>query len=54
MAHPANHTEIVKAGQETFQQFVQEHQREAARTALISILEEEVTAFIGAAAYDRN
>ncbi len=54
MAHPTNHTEIAKAGQETFQQFVQERLREAVRTALISVLEEEVTAFIGAAVYERS
>jgi putative transposase len=54
MAHPANHSEIVEAGQETFQQVVRERLREAVRTALISILEEEVTAFIGAAPYERS
>jgi transposase-like protein len=54
MAHTANDNEIVKASQEVFQQFVQERLREAVRTALISILEEEVTAFIGAAPYERS
>lgn len=54
MAHTAKDTEIVKARQEIFQQFVQERLREAVRTALISILEEEGTAFIGAAPYERS
>lgn len=54
MAHQANHSENEKAGQETFQQVVRERLREAVRTALISILEEEVTAFIGAAPYERT
>jgi hypothetical protein len=48
MAQP-NDTEIIKTSQATFQHFVQERLREAVRTALIHILEEEVTAFIGAA-----
>jgi hypothetical protein len=39
MAHPTNDTEIVKAGQETFQQVVRERLREAVRSALISVLE---------------
>jgi putative transposase len=54
MAHMENDTEIIKTSQETFQQFVQERLREAVRTALLSILEEEVTAFIGAAPYQRS
>lgn len=54
MAHTAKDTEIVKARQEIFQQFVQERLREAVRTALISILEEEGTAFIVAAPYERS
>lgn len=54
MAHTTNDTEIIKTSQETFQQFVQDRLREAVRTALISILEEEVTAFIGAAPYERG
>jgi putative transposase len=52
--HSTNDTEIIKTSQEMFQQFVQERLREAVRTALISILEEEVTAFIGAAPYQRS
>jgi hypothetical protein len=39
MAHPTNDTEIVKAGQETFQQVARERLREAVRSALISVLE---------------
>jgi hypothetical protein len=54
VAHTTNDTEIIKTSQETFQQFVQDRLREAVRTALISILEEEVTAFIGAAPYERG
>ncbi len=54
MAHSTNDTEIIKTSQETFQQFVHERLREAVRTALISVLEEEVTAFIGAASYQRS
>ncbi|MBO0789380.1 MAG: transposase [Ktedonobacteraceae bacterium] len=54
MAHPANQSENERAGQETFQQVVRERRREAVRTALISILEEEVTAFMGAAPYERT
>jgi putative transposase len=53
MAQP-NDTEIIKTSQETFQHFVQERLREAVRTALIHILEEEVTAFIGAAPYEHS
>ncbi len=54
MAYTTNDTEIIKTSQETFQQLVHERLREAVRTALISILEEEVTAFIGAASYERS
>ncbi len=54
MVHPSNDSEMVSASQEMFQQFVQERLRQAVRVALISILEEEVTAFIGAAPYERS
>jgi transposase-like protein len=54
MAHTANDTEIVKARQDTFQNAVRERLREAVRAALISVLEEEVTAFIGATPYERS
>jgi transposase-like protein len=54
VVHPTNDTEIIKTSQETFQQFVRERLREAVRTALMSILEEEVTAFIGVAPYERG
>jgi len=54
MTHTANNSELVKASQEVFQQYVQESMREAVRLALISVLEEEVTAFIGAAPYERS
>lgn len=52
MAHPSNESEVLSGSQEVFQQFVQERLRQAVRVALISILEEEVTAFIGAAPYE--
>ena len=54
MAHNSNDTEIIQTSQETFQQFVQERLRQTVRIAWISILEEEVTAFIGAAPYERS
>src|SRR5579859_2006927 len=54
MAHITNDNEKVTRSQESFQQFVQEKMREAVRTALIAVLEEEVTAFIGAAPYERT
>jgi len=40
--------------QETFQQLVQERLRQAVRAALMSVLEEEVTALIGAKPYERS
>jgi putative transposase len=40
--------------QETFEQMVNERLRQAVRVALISVLEEEVTAFIGARPNARN
>jgi putative transposase len=53
MTHTDNHSEDVLASQETFEHMVRERLRYAVRTALISVLEEEVTAFIGARPYER-
>jgi putative transposase len=54
MAHKCNDSEIGSASQEAFQQFVQERIRQAVRLALIEILKEEVTAFVGAKPYERS
>ncbi len=54
MAHTKNNIEALVGSQEAFEQMVQERLRQAVRVALISVLEEEVTAFIGAQPYERN
>ena len=54
MAHQENDIETVRGSQETFEQMLQERLREAVRIVLISVLEEEVTAFIGALPYERT
>ena len=54
MTHTDNHSEDALASQAAFEQMVRERLRYAVRTALISVLEEEVTAFIGARPYERN
>ncbi len=54
MAHIPNDNEIIEASQETFAQYVHERLQQAVRLALISVMEEEVTAFIGAKRYERN
>lgn len=54
MDHTPNDSEMIKARQEMFPQLVQDRLREAVRTALISVLEEEVAAFIGAASSERR
>jgi transposase-like protein len=54
MAHTENTIEDVVRSQETFEQMVHERLRQAVRVALISVLEEEVTAFIGAGPYERS
>jgi len=48
MAHTEKHIEAGMGSQETFEQMVKDRLRHAVRVALISVLEEEVTAFIGA------
>jgi len=54
MAHIEKNIEALTASQEAFEQLVKERLRQAVRVALISVLEEEVTAFIGAQPYERN
>ena len=54
MTHTNNHSEDGLVSQETFEQMVKERLRQAVRIALMSILEEEVTAFIGAKPYQRS
>ena len=54
MAHTEKHIEAGMGSQETFEQMVKDRLRHAVRVALISVLEEEVTAFIGAQPYERT
>lgn len=54
MTHTDNHSEDVLVSQEAFGQMVKERLRQAVRIALISVLEEEVTTFIGAKPYERT
>src|SRR5436309_1854542 len=54
MAHTENTIEDVVRSQEAFERLVNERLRQAVRIALMSVLEEEVTAFIGARPYERN
>ncbi len=54
MTHTQNNSETVRGSQETFEQMLRERLRQAVRVALMSVLEEEVTAFIGALPYERN
>ena len=54
MTHTEKNIEALIGSQEIFEQFVQERLQQAVRVALISVLEEEVTAFIGASPYERN
>lgn len=54
MTYTDNHSEDVLGSQEVFEQMVKERLRHAVRAALVTILEEEVTAFIGAKPYERN
>jgi putative transposase len=54
VAHSHNDNETVEGSQETFEQLLHERLRQAVRVALISVLEEEVSAFIGALPYERT
>lgn len=54
MAHTEKPIEAEMDSQEVFEQMVKERRRYAVRVALIRVLEEEVTACIGAQPYERN
>ncbi len=54
MAHQQNDTQESEGSQETFEAMVREELQQAVRIALISVLEAEVDAFIGAVRYERN
>jgi putative transposase len=54
MAHTEQHIEAEIGSQEAFEHMVKERLRYAVRVALISVLEEEVTACIGAQPYERT
>jgi putative transposase len=54
MAHTENDTQELNASQETFEVMLREKLQQAVRTALISVLEAEVDAFIGAVHYQRT
>jgi putative transposase len=54
MAHTQNDIETREGSQEAFEQMLHERLRQAVRVALVSVLEEEVTAFIGALPYERK
>jgi len=54
MTHTGNNIEDVLRSQEAFEDMVKERLQYAVRIALISVLEEEVSAFIGARPYERN
>lgn len=53
MTHTDNHSEDALRSQEAFEQMVKERLQYAVRVTLMSVLEEEVTAFIGAKPYER-
>jgi putative transposase len=54
MAHTKQHIEAGMGSQEAFEQMVKERLQYAVRVALMSVLEEEVTAMIGAQPYERT
>jgi putative transposase len=54
MAHQVNDSEVLVGSQEQFEALLHEQLRRAVRVALISVLEAEVDAFIGALPYERN
>jgi putative transposase len=54
VTHTSHDSEPPKGSQETFQQVVRERLRQAVRQVLINVLEEEVTALIGAGPYERS
>jgi putative transposase len=54
MTHTDNHRQECDASQEAFEAMLREQLPQAVRTALISVLEAEVDAFIGAVRYERT
>jgi putative transposase len=54
MAHQQNDMQESEGSQETFEAMVREKLQQAVRIALLSVLEAEVDAFIGAVRYERN
>jgi putative transposase len=54
MTHTDNDTQERNASQEAFEAMLREKLQEAVRTALITVLEAEVDAFIGAVRYERT
>ncbi len=54
MTHIDNHSEDEQTSQGSFQELLTERLRDAVRAALITVLEEEVTAVIGAKPYERT
>src|SRR5579883_95844 len=54
MARLSHVNETITESQETFEQMVRERLRQAVRLTLMSVLEEEVTAIIGAKPYERT
>src|SRR5690349_10865968 len=54
MTHTDNTSEDLLGSQEVFESMFKERMRSAVRIALMEILEEEVTAFIGAKPYERT
>jgi len=54
MAHTEKHIEAGTGSQEAFEQMVKDRLRYTVRVALISVLEEEITACIGAQPYERT
>jgi putative transposase len=54
MTHAGNDTQTEQLGQANFQALLREKMRQAVRLTLITILEEEVEAFVGAGRYQRT
>jgi putative transposase len=54
MAHTQNDSEVGRGSQEAFEQMLHERLRQGVLVALMSVLEEEMTAFIGALPYERT
>jgi transposase-like protein len=54
MTHKKNDTQERNESQETFEAMLREKLQQAVRSALVSVLEAEVDAFIGAVRYERS